>query len=293
MSHRIFALVIALVLYGPFVYGLESNGVVTLIDTVRLPAETEGVLLEFTSKEGAAVTKGEILAKVDDSRAATLRKIAQLEWEVQQRAADNDARIRATQGNAEVAQAEYDESVAINERVSQAIPLLKVRRLMLSAKQAELEVEVAQMESHIDQLKESLKRTQLESTEHELARCELTAPLDGVIVERYKHVGEWVTSGEPVLRIVRMDRLRIEWLLKVADVAPHLAAGRDIVAEVHLAPGESQQVRGQVSFVSPIVEPTDEYRVWCEFDNPRDEQGRWLLRAGLEATVHLADTDAK
>jgi hypothetical protein len=90
-----------------------------------------------------------------------------------------------------------------------------------------------------------------------------------------------------------MDRLRIEWLLKVADVAPHLAAGRDIVAEVHLAPGESQQVRGQVSFVSPIVEPTDEYRVWCEFDNPRDEQGRWLLRAGLEATVHLADTDAK
>ncbi len=275
------------------VFGVESNGVITLIDSVKVPAETAGVLLELSAKEGSQVSKGQTLARVDNSKAEMLHRIADLELEIQQRTAANDVKIRATQSQAEVAAAEYDESVAINERVSQAIPQLKVRRLMLSADHARLEVEVAQIQSEIDRLGEQLKQAELEASEQELRRCELRAPLSGVIVERYKHAGEWVTPGEAVLRIVRMDQLRIEWLLKVADVPPHLVEGRDVIADVNLAKGQTHQVLGKVSFVSPVVEPTDEYRVWCEFDNPVDPAGHWLLRAGLEATVRFADTSAE
>jgi multidrug efflux pump subunit AcrA (membrane-fusion protein) len=285
------ALIVCLI--PTIVAGVESNGVVTLIDSVNVPAETAGVLLELSAKEGSQVSRGQALARVDSSKAEMLRRIASLEFEIQQQTAANDVKIRATASQAEVAAAEYEESVAINERVSQAIPQLKVRRLMLSADHARLEVEVAQIESEIDRLGEQLKQAELEASDQELGRCELHAPLSGVIVERYKHVGEWVTPGESVLRIVRMDQLRIEWLVKVADVPPHLVEGRDVIADVNLANGQTQQVLGKVSFVSPMVEPTDEYRVWCEFDNPMDAEGHWLLRAGLEATVRFADATAE
>lgn len=281
-----------LVDFSPKTYAIEANGIISLIDSVKVPAETSGILLEISAKEGAQVTAGQLLAKVDSSKSEILRRVADLELAIQQKAADNDVKIRASKSQAAVAAAEYDESVAINNEVSQAIPQLKVRRLQLSAEHARLEVEVAEIESEVDHLRQQLKQAELEASDRELSRCELRASLNGVIVERYKHAGEWVTPGESVMRIVRMDQLRLEWLLKVDEAPPHLAEGREVTAEVKLSEGQTHRLRGKITYVSPVVEPTDEYRVWCDFDNPVDASGRWLLRAGLEATIRLDDADS-
>lgn len=270
----------------------DANGVITLIDVVNVPAERAGVLVDFTAKEGSIVAKDQSLAKIDDSRAVMENRIARLEWEIQQQTANNTARIRAAESQAKVSAAEYDEAVSINDRVAQAIPLLRVRRLKLSAEHANLEAEVAQIESHIDHLQQNLKGAQLEASQLEVERCELKAPLDGVVVERYKHAGEWVSPGESVLQIVRLDQLRIEWLLKVADIPPHQVAGRELIATVQLSGDDSREVKGVVSFVSPLVEATGEYRVWCDVENIKDEQGNWLLRAGLEAKVRLVEPES-
>ncbi len=270
----------------------ESNGVLTLIDVVDVSAESTGVLTELPAREGSRVSPGDLLAKVDNEPALIAKQVAELQLAVEQTQADNDSRLRAAVGRARVAQAEYTESVAINEQVSQAIPQLRVRRLQLSTEQAQLEVEVAQMEQRIVDLQRALKEAELSSAQQALDRCRIGAPFEGTVVERYKHVGEWVRPGDPILKLCRLDRLRVEWLLSIDELAPHRALGVPVSATIQLGEGGPVKVAGSIDFVSPMVEPTGEYRVWSEFDNPRDQQENWLLRAGLEAKIRVVERAA-
>ncbi len=268
---------------------LESYGLVSLIDVVEVSAESLGVLMELPALEGDRVAFGDLLGKVDDRTARVAIQIAELELATVQAQSESNSRLHASESRANVAQAEYDESVAINAQVRQAIPQLRVRRLQLSSEQARFDVEVAQMEQHIVDLKKALKEAELRRAEQAFDRCRVRSPLGGIVVERFKHVGEWVQPGDLILKVCRLDRLRVEWLLDVVDLPPHLAEGIAVSAEIDLGQGTPLLVLGKIDFVSPIVEPTGEYRLWFEFDNPRDEQGNWLLRSGLEAKIRFLE----
>ena len=43
---------------------------------------------------------------------------------------------------------------------------------------------------------------------------------------------------------------------------------------------------GKIVFVSPLVQPGGEYLVWAEVEN-KQENGHWLLRPGLTATMTI------
>ncbi len=104
----------------------------------------------------------------------------------------------------------------------------------------------------------------------------------------YRHLGEWVAPGDPVVRIVRVDRLRLEAFLNAKDFGPEEIDGKAITVEVDLARGRKVKFPGKVVFVSPLVEAGGEYRVLCDVVN-RQENAQWLLRPGMVAdmTIHV------
>ena len=59
-----------------------------------------------------------------------------------------------------------------------------------------------------------------------MKRRQIESPIAGVIAERYHNVGEWAQAGEPIYRVVHMDRLRVEGMLNVADLTPEEIASR-------------------------------------------------------------------
>lgn len=258
---------------------------ISLIDDVSLPAQEAGVLQEMTATEGTRATEGEILGKVDETETLVRQKAAKFKLDVANAKATNDADVRVARAIVELAKAEHEESVAINKSSGgSAIPPTQLRRQRVQWEKAALDCVAADMNFKIAGLERNVSEAEVEAVDNELERRTLRAPFDGVVVEVYRHQSEWVQPGEPVLRFVRMDRLRIEGFVNAREVLPGQVAGADVEISVALPGGSEQKLSGKISYVSPTVASNRDYRIWAEVDNLPGRDGYpWLLRPGTTA----------
>ena len=257
---------------------------VSLIDEVSLPAQEEGVLQEIVAKEGVRFKTGEVLGKVDETETLLRQKAAKFKLEVANEKATNKAPVDLAKKVIEMYKAEYEESIAINERSAGAIPPAQLRKQRVYWEKGATEYIVAEMDFKIAGLERKVSEAELEAVDSELERRTLRAPFDGVVVEMYRRQSEWVQPGEPVLRFVRMDRLRIEGFVNAREVSPGQVDGAAVEITVTLPGDVQERMSGTISYVNPEVGSNREYRVWAEVDNPPGHGGYpWLLRPGTTA----------
>ena len=88
------------------------------------------------------------------------------------------------------------------------------------------------------------------------------------------------------MRIVRLDRLRVEGFLNAKDFSPSEVGNRPVRVSIRLARGKTESFQGKITFVNPLVQAGGEYRVWAEVVN-RMEGSQWLLRPCLEADMTI------
>ncbi|MDH3717421.1 MAG: efflux RND transporter periplasmic adaptor subunit, partial [Planctomycetota bacterium] len=76
--------------------------------------------------------------------------------------------------------------------------------------------------------------------------------------------------GDPVVRIIKLDRLRVEAHVDGKKFGRDLE-GYSVRLQVTLPPGDRvEEFLGKIVFVSPEVQPvTGEVRVWAEVENPQ------------------------
>ena len=99
--------------------------------------------------------------------------------------------------------------------------------------------------------------------------------------------------GDPLARVVRTDKLRVEGYVDSAKFEPEQVHDRPVTVTVNFAGDREESFKGRIVFVSPLVEPGGDYRVWAEVEN-RQPQGsnQWLLRAGQQATMTIHSSQA-
>src|SRR5262245_21650998 len=182
---------------------LEVQSVVLrLISEAEVPAQEAGVLTAVAVHEGQRVKKGELLAQIDDQVAQMAAKSAKLAFDVAKSKATNDVDLRYARKAAEVAEAELarsNESIAkVAKSVSQSqvdVERLSVDKSKLAAEQAEHEMQVATFEMNS-------KENEWAATKLAITRRKIVAPFDGVVVQIFVRLGEWVEPGQKMLRIV-------------------------------------------------------------------------------------------
>ena len=62
------------------------------------------------------------------------------------------------------------------------------------------------------------KLAEIKLLEFDIAKSTITAPYDGAVYSLQRHVGEFVSRGEPILELYRLDKLSGVLLLDVAQV---------------------------------------------------------------------------
>jgi macrolide-specific efflux system membrane fusion protein len=260
--------------------------VVSQIDDAKLPAQEAGMLVELAVKEGDLVKEGDVLGKIDDTDALDRKRAADYELNVAKEKATNDALVRLQAKLIELYKAEYEQSLAINKRSPGTISESELRVQRVRWEKAVLDAVVEDMNFKIAGLEQQVAEVKVETVENELERRVLKAPYDGVVVQIFTKRSEWVREGDPVLWLVRMDRLRVEGFVNADEVAPHEVYGAAVEITVDLVGETVETIGGTISFVSPIVESNGDYRVWAEVDNP-EGQGTypWLMRPGIEADM--------
>jgi len=114
----------------------------------------------------------------------------------------------------------------------------------------------------------------------ELARCTPIAPLSGTVEQVLVSTGEYVNPGQPVVRILETDRMKVVFFVPERDV---LMIRSDRAYGVELASGSGDRMDGTVHYVASSANPANNaYRVELVLDNA---EGR--LRGGMMARVQF------
>lgn len=261
-----------------------SNCLVTLDKEAEVAAQEAGVLLKLPVEEGQQVKKGELLAQVDDNLPLREQDVANYKLGVAQEQARNDINVRYANAAAKVAEAVYLRDVDSNNNVPRSVPLALVQQHMLEQRAADLSIEKSKLELRIADLQSKVSEAELAAATEKVDRRRIKSPLDGQVQKINRHVGEWVQAGEPVLRVVQVNRLFVEGFLNIAEFAPEEVNGRPVTVKVVFARGRTETFNGTIVFVDPMVESGGQYKVRARVGN-REELNQWLLRPGMEADM--------
>ncbi|HEX4142483.1 MAG TPA: HlyD family efflux transporter periplasmic adaptor subunit [Pirellulales bacterium] len=265
-----------------------ANCRVELIQEVQVPGIEAGVLMSLEATEGMDVRAGMTLGHVDDREPKMQRKIGQFKHDAAKAQAESDIDIRFARAACDAAEFEYKKDQQAIDKVPGAISGVDIMKVKLAFIKAKAGVEKAIVDHRQLEFEADTKGAEVEAADLSIERRQIRAPFDGVVTNVYRHPGEWVAPGDPVIKVIQVDRLRIEGSLSAAEYDPPEIDGRPVTIEAELAHGRKVKFTGKVVFVSPLVSLAGDYVVFAEVNN-RQENGLWVLSPGLNATmtIHL------
>lgn len=245
----------------------------------------------------------EDLAKKKLAEQNQLAKEHEYTKEIAELKASNEVRVLASQKAERVAKNEWERATRAREEFIDSVSQSEIDGLRFAFERTLLETEQADFERRLDalqakaeaevasghqlgierstiELKQAAAERRIQALEVELQRQQLKlaslateqqqilAPLDGVVVERFKNRGDWVDAGDPVIRVIRLNRLRAEGFL-AADKISSLRLGQSVELTIQRGDEGALESEGVVAFVSPEIDPINgQVRIWVEFENP-------------------------
>ncbi|WP_221031689.1 efflux RND transporter periplasmic adaptor subunit [Actomonas aquatica] len=128
-----------------------------------------------------------------------------------------------------------------------------------------------------------LARLQAEQAKEIFRQRTITAPINGMVVEQMREIGEAVTAAEPMFRLVDIDRVYVQIYVQV-DEAYTLKLGDTLEVRCRAADRDAVY-QGEVEFIDPRVDAASGLvRVKIVVDNPGHQ-----IKPGLRAEVIPAD----
>ena len=243
-----------------------ENAKLVLINNVSISARDSGVVTELNVAEGDSVVLGDVIVELD-------RELheAQLATAVQRRLkacieCQNDIDVRFAEKSAAVNAQVLSRSQRAADTYAKSVSKTEVERLRLELERSKLSKEQAQHANEVARVDYELSSAEERISQLQLKNREIDSPLSGQVAEVLVQLGEYVSPGQPIARVINLNRLKVEAYVD-SDDAIQLSKGQ--AAEISaMAGGERITARGKVVFVSAEVDPLNsDVRVMIEIDN--------------------------
>ena len=259
-----------------------SSAILSVIESVEAPAPESGLLFKQDLLEGDRVHADQVIGRVDPRELSLVAIQTERDLQIARRESQSDLSVRLAEAEARVALAELQRATSVNSDLPNTVSDKEIDRLRLAVDRTELQIENARFERELLALRIGRIEADLSLARHRVERLAIRSPIAGVVSEVHKRAGEWVDRGEPVARIVRVDRLRAEGYVHVEQALEGLV-GRPVEVRVAVSASDPIVATGKVVFVSPEAEPVNsQVRFWAEVDNREMK-----LRPGLTAEVTI------
>jgi multidrug efflux pump subunit AcrA (membrane-fusion protein) len=284
------------VVRGKAVDAIYATGTVEAENRVHVKARTAGALVELLVRAGAAVKKGELLARIDSKVAGfdAERGRAELRAAVQQsgKEAPRLAALaaRAESLRAELATARTDLGRTLSLFASGAIASSDVDRVRtkVSSLEGSLAANLAEQRAlrvDLDAMR-AQKTAQAEALDARVADSEVRAPLDGIVLSKNVELGEVVGVNQTLFTVGDARSLVLELDVDEADIArvrDGLGDGAATEAAVSLLAFPHSALLGRVFEISPDADRQKKaFLVKVRMDKPPAG-----LRSGMTAEVNL------
>ncbi|MDI6891036.1 MAG: efflux RND transporter periplasmic adaptor subunit [Thermodesulfovibrionales bacterium] len=232
----------------PFV---ETIGTLNPYEEVIVSAEVDGGLKSVRVDEGTVVSKGMVLAAIDDT-----------DYNLEVKRAE--AALRQTEATLANTKLEYQrKEVLYKEEL-----VTKQQFDDVSTRLSLAEAEIERAKATLSLAREKLKKTKMYS------------PLSGVVKERKVSTGDYVKNGTNLFVIIQNNPLKLNFTVTEKDVGK-LKKGQDVTFRVDAFP--DKEFKGKVSIIYPSLEErTRTLQVEALVPNPD-----WLLKPSFFACVTL------
>ncbi|MEW6162242.1 MAG: efflux RND transporter periplasmic adaptor subunit [Nitrospirota bacterium] len=203
----------------PFV---ETIGTLNPYEEVIVSAEVDGGLKSVRVDEGTAVSKGMVLAAIDDT-----------DYNLEVKRAE--AALRQTEATLANTKLEYQrKEVLYKEEL-----VTKQQFDDVSTRLSLAEAEIERAKATLSLAREKLKKTKMYS------------PLSGVVKERKVSTGDYVKNGTNLFVIIQNNPLKLNFTVTEKD-AGKLKKGQDVTFRVDAFP--DKEFEGKVSIIYPSLE---------------------------------------
>jgi len=200
----------------------------------QVAAGSPGVLAKVNVDRGDLVKRGQVLAVLDNGVERALLKAAKT------RAATH-AGVVAAKASRDMARQK----------------LTRIKQLEALSYNAKLELELAEGELAVAQSRLQLARDEHRASESDhavaqsqLQRRQVLSPIDGIVADRLLNPGERA-DGRPIVRVIKLDSLRVEVILPASEFGK-VSAGMD--GEVTPQVENSEKVTGTVEQVDRFID---------------------------------------
>jgi len=261
-------------------------------DEADIPAQETGSLTQLPLREGARVKKGDLIAVIDNRPALAAVTVAEYAYQAARKRAAQTIEIKYAAAAAAVAEAEVEQDREVNRNLPGAVPESEVRKKQLDFTRAGLQIDKAQNDRVMASYDAKTKKAELDAARMALGRHTISAPFDGEVVKTYVHKSEWVNPGEPILKLMRFDKLLVEGRVSAKDYNRSEIIGKPVTVEVTKARGQKVAVSGTIIYADQkLVLKGVYYKVRAEVKNELIN-GSWQLQPGGVArmTIHLDQT---
>lgn len=293
-----------------------ASGKIQPVTEVKISSEVSGEIVALTIKEGDAVRKGQLLARINpEMMAAALDR---------NEAAVNNAKSGLASARVRLRQLENLLRINLEPAYRRTARLFEDK----VATQAELEVARSQYESalqDIESAKEAVEgavfmvqsaRASQKEMKEQLARTNILAPMDGIVTKLSVELGERVVgtiqmAGTEMIRIADLSRMEVRVDVSESDVV-RVKNGDSVQVEVDAYPGQkfsgvvreianssnssalpgtggADQVTNFLVKISLLGDnrPMDEGSSIDKAANPVSMVQRFLFRPGMSASAEI------
>ncbi len=247
-----------------FRLAVSADGLVRPIDRIELKSKASGEVIELPIEVGDRVEQGALIAKLD---------------QVEERAALAQARA-----NLDIARAELDLAEKNYERRQQ----LFKNKVIAREAQDETELDLAVARSKLVQATTALERAQ-----ERMEDSVISAPVGGVILQKYVEKGQIIASGvsnvgggTPIADIAAMDSVHIEAGVDEIDIGKiRVGQAATIQAEAYL----EYVYQGEVVRIAPEARVEQNVTLFDVVVRVENIDGN--LKSGMNATVEVVIVD--
>ena len=284
-------------------------GTVLPIQTSIVGSAVDGRVVKFQVNEGDAVKKGQTLAKLRTGMLEIELAAAKAEQKLRQeelnelmngsRPEEKDqakARMQAAKSLMEYLQKKYQRFQTLfeqggsvsDDQIEEALSVMVIaEKAHVQEKLAYALAEKGPREERKAQARArlELQTQQVRLIEDRISRHTIVSPFDGFITAEHTEQGQWVSEGDPVAEVIRLDQVDIQTFI-LGTVAARLKKGDSVLVEVSALPG--QVFYGRVELIVPKADVRSRtFPVKVRVENTI-QAGDPLLKSGMLASLQLA-----
>lgn len=255
------------------------------LESIELPSQESGVVASLEVTENDHVAANQIIVKLDTKVAELEKGVAGLQAQVTTAEANDESEIRLAEAFMEEAQLQVDIYEEMTSKGNSSDFDLRQKQLALA--QTKVRITQARASKQQKDLRAKLAQASVVLGQQKADRLILRSPIAGTVVKIDHRPGEWVQAGTALVKIIRLDELRVDCFVNINQRDPSTLVNQPVSVISNRGQYENRFV-GKITSFDPDVSSTGSVRVHATIQNQKSGD-QWLLLPGMTVRMQLAN----